>query len=292
MTTIHNPAHLDFDPAAYRCEGVFDLHPEEGDRGVRSQVVSRLVDKGYRFDGIGGGVCAHCGNRRIRYAALMSRVLPDGRKVLVDIGETCLDNRFSLDKGEFQALRKAARLNSERRAVRAQYADLVASHAWIAWALDADLPAIAGATRRWSDVEILGDLLDKARRYGSLSDKQHAFGARLVERLQESVERIAERKAEAEALAAAGVRAPEGRVEVMGEVVSLKQVESDFGLTTKFLVRADEGWKVWGTVPRAILDEVERGSRVAFTATLKPSGDDPTFGFASRPSKARVLATA
>jgi hypothetical protein len=55
----------------------------------------------------------------------------------------------------------------------------------------------------------------------------------------------------------------------------------------KMLVVTDTGWKVWGTMPAAL--DVDRGARVRFTATVKPSDDDPHFGFFSRPTKAQVL---
>ena len=286
MTTIHNPSHAEFDPTAYKCFGVFDLHSQEGSRAARAKVVNMLVDRGFRFDA-SSGQCAHCGHA-LRYAALMTRVLPDGRKVMVDIGEQCLDNRFDLDRDEFQRLRKAASLNSKRRAASAMFTELAADHAWIAWALDADLSAIGGATRQWESVEILGDLLEKARRYGSLSDKQHAFGERLVGRLTEAMARLEQRKSEDQALIDSGVALPIGRVEIEGEILSLKVVESMYGEALKCLVRADAGWRVWGTVPRALAGAVERGDRVAFTATIAASDDDPLFGFYSRPTKARV----
>jgi len=93
--------------------------------------------------------------------------------------------------------------------------------------------------------------------------------------------------------------APEGRVEVEGEIVSTKYVESDFGGAFKMLVEGP-GWKVWGTVPRGLGDELGReeldgdpvglrGRRVAFTATFERSADDEAFGFYKRPTKARLI---
>lgn len=54
------------------------------------------------------------------------------------------------------------------------------------------------------------------------------------------------------------------------------------------LVKAEAGFKCFGTVPSAIVDEVERGAVVEFSASLKPSDNDEYFGFFSRPSKAKV----
>jgi hypothetical protein len=54
------------------------------------------------------------------------------------------------------------------------------------------------------------------------------------------------------------------------------------------IVIEGEGWKVWGTEPRALY--AEKGDRVRLTATVEASADDPAFGFYSRPTKAEKLA--
>lgn len=80
--------------------------------------------------------------------------------------------------------------------------------------------------------------------------------------------------------------APEGKVEVIGEVVKLTVLETDFGVTDKMIVAADGGYRVYVTVPSAIAD-VEAGERVSFTATLTRSDRDADFAFGKRPSKAQ-----
>ncbi len=82
--------------------------------------------------------------------------------------------------------------------------------------------------------------------------------------------------------------APEGRVEVEGEVIKLSVVEHDFGVTDKMTVAA-EGFAVYVSVPTSIISEVEIGTRVKFTATLTQSDREASFAFGSRPSKAEVL---
>jgi hypothetical protein len=79
------------------------------------------------------------------------------------------------------------------------------------------------------------------------------------------------------------------RIIVTGDLLTLKEVESQYGITLKGLVLADDGWKVWGTIPAAIRGEVNVGDRVRFTARVEPSSDDATFGFFNRPTKAAVL---
>jgi hypothetical protein len=95
------------------------------------------------------------------------------------------------------------------------------------------------------------------------------------------------KKAEQEARAAAAPDVPEERLEIVGEVLTLKWQDSDWGGALKMLVIDDRGFKVWGSVPRAIEDDLHKGMWVAFVATCEPSKDDPKFGFFKRPSKAK-----
>tara|TARA_R100001086_G_scaffold247031_1_gene180340 strand:- start:282 stop:1130 length:849 start_codon:yes stop_codon:yes gene_type:complete len=83
----------------------------------------------------------------------------------------------------------------------------------------------------------------------------------------------------------------EGRVQITGTVLGTKRHDSMYGETLKMLVKDDRHFKVWGTVPRALLDAVEddlKGSRVIFVATVEQSRDDETFGFFTRPIKAEI----
>ncbi len=58
------------------------------------------------------------------------------------------------------------------------------------------------------------------------------------------------------------------------------------------LVEGD-GWKIWGgTVPLGLdFGGPARGHRIAFTATVEASDDDASFGYFTRPAKARILET-
>jgi hypothetical protein len=81
-------------------------------------------------------------------------------------------------------------------------------------------------------------------------------------------------------------------VTVEGKVLTVKE-RPGFrgGYTLKMLVKDERGFKVWGTVPRALVAaKAERGSVVRFVANTKVSDDDETFGFFSRPRKAELLA--
>lgn len=149
-TDIHRPSAPEFDPQAYEFFGCFDLSPDPvfdaEEIRARRALVSSLVDQGWKFTSVhGSGQCGHCG-ARIRYAALMGH---EPTKGLIWVGETCLDNRFSLTKGEFDRLRKNAMLNRERTAKAAKIAAVLAEHPALAYASYAHNIEVAGGTQVW-----------------------------------------------------------------------------------------------------------------------------------------------
>lgn len=76
---------------------------------------------------------------------------------------------------------------------------------------------------------------------------------------------------------------------IEGEIVSLKWKDTPYGYVKKCLVKDARGFKVWGTVPKAIVETAETGSVVRFVANTKTSDNDECFGFFSRPRKAELL---
>ena len=124
--------------------------------------------------------------------------------------------------------------------------------------------------------------------YGKLSEKQSAAVLKIIDADNARKAEWAE-KAKAERDAAEDV--PEGKQQITGTVISVKDRASGYGTVVfKMLVKDDRGFKVWGTVPQAIWDAVgdERvtGQRVTFSATITQSPDDEKFGFFKRPTKA------
>jgi hypothetical protein len=101
--------------------------------------------------------------------------------------------------------------------------------------------------------------------------------------------RETERVVAAAAVAATRTPVVEGRQTITGTIESLRVQYGDFGPQTKIKVTTDSGSVVWGTLPAAISSAVV-GDRLQFTATVKASTDDNTFGFYSRPVKAQILA--
>jgi hypothetical protein len=133
------------------------------------------------------------------------------------------------------------------------------------------------------------DIVWKLIKYGSLSDKQLAFLGKLVEKIDNVVAIEAARKAAAEA--AKPVPVVEERIAISGKILTIrKQTHGWLVQGPRCLIEAKDGWKVWGTLPKALSGKVERGDVVEFTAKIKPSDKDPKFGFFSRPTKAKKVA--
>lgn len=123
-TDIHRPSAAEFDPEAYEFFAVADLHPTEGYRPV--ELVARLVEEGWSFRGAphGSGQCSHCG-AHLRYAALMGHT---ATKTLLYVGETCLDNRFSLTAPEFARMRREAAARAEQTRLQGRANQFYAEH--------------------------------------------------------------------------------------------------------------------------------------------------------------------
>jgi hypothetical protein len=229
--------------------------------------------------------CHHCG-ARIRYFAILFH-RPSGHNVAV--GETCLDNRFGASKADFQRLRKAAALDRQKQRIKTAAREFVE-------ALD---PAVRPALDRDVDIETL-IVTDGARRvlkdlrhslwnrYGSLTDKQVDFAARLVAEGPAAVE--AARKRQEERDSEVHAQAPEGRLQIEGTVVSRKARDTDWGLVYKLTIKVDTGdgvWLAWVSEPSRLDTKV--GDTVRLTATFARSDTDEHFAFGKRPSKAEVL---
>jgi hypothetical protein len=273
-TDVHSPTNLVTEH--YEFGYAYD---SQGPRNPRA--LQALLDQGYRFGQVHGGeTCDHCG-ARLRYVAVL---LHTPTRTLIKVGEQCLDNRFSLATAEFQSLRKAATLNRERTTRAAKVAALVDANPVLAWL------TYPQAWEDSNDAGTLSDMAYKMERYADLSERQVAYVASMLDRYTRYCDTVAARKAADDAAKADGsmTPAPTGRVVVTGTVVKTAWKDNGFGGAWKMTVKADGGYRVYGTVPAA-LDGVEAGARVEFTATLEQAADDQYMAWAKRPSKARVL---
>lgn len=133
------------------------------------------------------------------------------------------------------------------------------------------------------------DIIRALVKYGNISDKQWAYLSKCLDRVKTAEETLANRaQVEAERIANSKP-APLGKVVVQGKIVSQKGYPNAYGgYDNKMLVVHADGWKVWITKPSS-LGDVENGTFVEFTATLKASDDDVFFVFGSRPTKASII---
>lgn len=128
------------------------------------------------------------------------------------------------------------------------------------------------------EAQFIREIVSKAFRF-AISDKQAALLASIEDKF---AERAAKRAAER----ASAVAAPEGRVQIEGTVLSIKNYESHYGTTTKCLIQCD-GYKLFGTVPAAIVADAKVGDVVRLTATVKAK--EPGFGTYSRPTGGEIV---
>lgn len=295
-TDIHRPGSPDFDPEAYRLVDVFDLHPDSGDHRSLHATVELLANQGVVRAPHQAG-CGHCGQGNLRFVALLVR---DDVKEWIWVGQDCLAGRFvGVTRVKFAELRKAGELERKKQAVKGAWLRLCDANPGIAYAsYAADIcDAYVSAAKDHRDavhikagadwaLGVLIDIAHKARRSGDASEKQVAFVERLWREVDQKLAAYTEREPEPEV-----PPAPEGKVVVEGVIVHTEWRESAYGGSLKMIVKADEGWKVWSTLP-ASLTGADKGDRVRFTATLTRSDRDQAFAFASHPTKGLVLALA
>jgi hypothetical protein len=132
------------------------------------------------------------------------------------------------------------------------------------------------------------DMKRQLNDWGKLSERQAAA----VEKWMAGQERFQERKAEEAKRLENALPLEEGRHVLIGEIVSTKYKDTDFGTQLKMTVLLDTGNKIYGTVPVAIQDlrpDNIVGPRINFTGTIKRSDRDEHFGFFSRPASARFV---
>jgi hypothetical protein len=273
-TDVHRPTQLITED--YEYVGCYDL-------GDSETPPTYHVPHGLNYIGeYGIGRCDHCG-ARVRYGAVLIHT-PSGPNCAISVGETCLGNRFEQASEDFHTARKAAELDRKRQAIKQAWNEFRSTH-------EADWDALDASTNPF-----VVDVLTRGRRYGDLTPRQ--FEA-VVAAVARDAERAAGRPEEIKA------PAPEGRVTLTGEIVSVKEHESAFGVTRKMTVKVStpEGvWLAWMTVPSGLIrgaaahsvlldgskrpDPYDglRGKTVEVTATLTRSDRDESFAFGKRPA--------
>lgn len=323
---IHQP-HA-FDPMAYDFVGAFDNQPPPGSylsrEPSRTFEVKLWNDEVWEMEGLNyrhaydsclravirdsatsvynkgnrGHQCDHCG-AHIRYVVVVKhRETGD----YLAIGEQCADNRIgSMNAATWQVkqLREAAQ--RARQAERNRVARENRRTAWLAE--DPARAQVITDLARLVEEQPNDRFYNSLQRYfdenGMLTGAQERAVVRAVEREQERAARAA-----AEAIEIVSP-APSGRVTVVGTILSIKEQDSDFGTVWKMLVKSDDGYKVWGTVPRSLWSEAANGVRfsdvvqtttawllnkkVSFVAELQPKRDDVNFAYFKRPAQAKIV---
>lgn len=304
-TDVHSPTNLVTEDYDFFSCGDYGTSNEPPYNPLITPMGKQLLDDGWRFGGVSGGGCDHCG-ARLRYYALM---LHRPSHTIIRIGETCLDNRFALASSEFHKLRKAAKLNRER---------LVMAEVRKAWSADhGDVISyladqVTRAEARYGYVPEPGyddcgrfefplSLHAQLMRKGTLSERQVAAVRKSIVKQAEFDARDAAERATAE-------KCPAERTLITGTVLSAKVQHSNFGEVTKLTIKDDRGFKVWGNCPSSLeqiqrqgptvsefspagfLGPIGKGDRISFVATITPSDKDEFFGFYKRPANANLAA--
>lgn len=275
-----------------------------------------------------GGTCHICGAT----ALYLAHFHHQATNKIISVGEDCAAKLDMGDPLEFQTMKKLAAdarsLKAGKNKAKAILADAHLTRAWELFDMPtADALALGALVRRkhaqagddWlerkeftdcatQDFRSLCDIIARLIQYGSASDKQLAFLAALVDRIDNRSEREAERTASRKAEHDAAKPCPAGRVTFTARPLSVKMQYSQYGDSLKWLLITPEGWKVFGTVPAeierqlwdcdALLPAREYGEEirlnrsaeiaVTLTATVEPSKDDTKFGFYKRPTKPAV----
>jgi len=282
--SIHQLSDPTWDPSNYEYETDFDAHPEQAFHAEVEHInyALGLLEASATSDYPEREQCDHC-SARIRYVIVLKH-LPTGDYIA--IGQDCATERF----GEPDRITYLVKRSAQRRAAAKERAENDAKLAAFGVANPGLLEffqdysdAHEAGVRHYSDDFVL-DVGRKLTKYGDISERQISAVGRAFQR---DGEKEAERFA---ALLDTTPKAPvpTGRQTVTGRIVSQKWVDSDYGSQLKFLVESEQGFRIWGTKP-ASLDAAEVGDIVSYTATLKPSNDDPLFGFGSRPTKGIIV---
>lgn len=281
-----NPSE-DFDALLSEWMAEKDVDGKAGWYSKRPAVLTKFPPLNPAGNFVRKGTCDHCG-ARFDWGSVYQHT--SGAHIVV--GNVCADktmdvpSRLELDVRRMKARIAAAR-ETARNAAAARAQSVTGGYEWL----------YAGPHNHAT----LDDIARKGLAWGGLTERQ----VELVKRIHDGtpaeweVKKAAKAAARAaEESAAQPVPVTTERMEITGEVLTIKEQEGYApggviwpGQSTptvfKMLVRTDAGYKLWGTVPRDL--EIQQGSKIAFSAKIERSKDDPKFGFFSRPTKAKVI---
>lgn len=270
--SVINPADYEFVACEY--VKIEDFGSAEFLKEERARIRAHMTRTGGNYSGHEhGGNCMVCGSVNAVYTMLFYHAKSNS---YVRTGSDCAAKIEMSGIEEFNRFRAAVKNAIEAKAGKKKAEAILneagLSEAWKIYESD---------NRSQYEERTIGDIVSKLVTYGSISERAENFVRDLLAKIPtREARKEAERQAHADA-----AECPEGRIVIVGEVLATKVQDSDFGSVVKMLVRAETGFKVWGTCPAGIV----RGMKISFKATVTRSNDDAKFGFFKRPSSAQVL---
>lgn len=272
-TDIHSPSNLipsDYEYVAQECMKIEGLGDVEFIRQHSEYIRAHMARTGGNYSAHEhGGRCMVCGSVNAVYTVLFYHAKTN---TYIRTGQECAALIDAKAAAGLDKLRNDVRDAREAQAGKNK-AKVVLGDAGLSAAWDVYEGSTGGR-----EENVICDIVGKLVRYGSVSEKQLAFVKNMLDAIANRAAIEAARKAEAELAAPV----PAGRVVVTGVVLTVRVDDTQFGRVTKMLVKAESGFKVWGTMPAGAC--ANKGDKIVFKATLKPSDNDHKFGFASRPT--------
>lgn len=295
-TDIHRPSAInptDYEYVACSYLKIESLGDVEVLRRHRERINKHMAHTGGKYsDHEHGGNCMVCGSVNAIYMVVFYH---KATNTYIKVGTECAEN---LDRGEAKSFKKAIRDAIENKSGKAKAAQILinagAENCWTIY----ETAISAEASKIWSEkvcqsweVRTLTDIIGKLVKYGNISDRALSFAKSLADKIPslEQQWKAIEDQRKAEHDAAEVIT--EGRQQIIGKVISIK--ESEFGF--KILVQDRKGWKVYGNLPGNRVGsfgeyvEITKGSVIAFTATVQKSEKDEKFGFYKRPRNVKVV---
>lgn len=215
------------------------------------------------------GTCDHCG-AHFNYGAAFKNEQGE----IAIVGNVCASTKLNLTSHEYadQQLRRTVQAAKTK----------IKNEKWMQQ-FKIDEPEVFAALHYNNAICL--DICGNVRRYNNITPRQKELVLKIYRNREATEAREQKRKDEYDN--ASEVR--EGRFEIKAEVLGFKTIDGPYGSSLKMIIRTEEGWKAYGTVPGSL--DCVKGSIIQFTAAFQASQDDPKFAIFKRPSKSQVLDT-
>lgn len=277
-TDIHRPAVIvpaEYDYVAIKTMRIEDLGDAAFLKIERERLAKHKEKTGADFSQHShGGSCHVCGAHAMYLAVFYHKPT----NVYICTGFDCAE-KMEWDSGLGEAFRKKVRDVREaakgKKKAQAVLSDAGLSQVWEIY-VDPNSPDKF-------EENTISDIVGKLVKWGSVSPKQIEFLRKLVQKVTDRP--ALEAKRQEEWLDANPVPLTDKRIRIEGEVTSLFYDE-EWG-RSNMIVKTIWGWVAKGTRPSGL--EVQKGDKVEFLATVKPSKNNEKFGYFSRPTQAKKV---